>query len=214
MAELHALDPFADGPPRGPEVWWCEAVAPGLALGSRQPVEAADLAACADAGVEVARRRSGGGAVLVDPAATLWLDVVVPPGVVPDDVRASMALIGEWWLAALAPWLGTERDDVALHRGGLITTPWSELVCFAGTGPGELLVGEHKLVGLSQRRGRYGARFQGLVHARAPEVDIAGLLVGPHPAGPLPGPATLPGLGETGAAERLAARLAAQVTTV
>jgi hypothetical protein len=34
------------------------------------------------------------------------------------------------------------------------------LVCFVGVGPGEVLVGDSKLVGISQRRVRAGARFQ------------------------------------------------------
>jgi lipoate-protein ligase A len=36
---------------------------------------------------------------------------------------------------------------------------WSPLVCFAGLGPGEVLVDGRKVVGLSQRRTRAGARF-------------------------------------------------------
>jgi hypothetical protein len=34
------------------------------------------------------------------------------------------------------------------------------VVCFGGTGPGEVVVGGAKVVGLSQRRTRDGARFQ------------------------------------------------------
>ena len=34
------------------------------------------------------------------------------------------------------------------------------VVCFAGTGPGEVLVAGRKVVGISQRRTRAGARFQ------------------------------------------------------
>jgi lipoate-protein ligase A len=41
-----------------------------------------------------------------------------------------------------------------------VRTQWSDLVCFAGIGPGELFVGDRKLVGMSQRRTRAGARFQ------------------------------------------------------
>jgi len=33
-------------------------------------------------------------------------------------------------------------------------------VCFASSSPGEVFVGANKLVGISQRRGREGARFQ------------------------------------------------------
>ncbi|MEC8814989.1 MAG: hypothetical protein VYA92_04220, partial [Actinomycetota bacterium] len=37
---------------------------------------------------------------------------------------------------------------------------WGGLVCFAGRGPGEILVDGRKVVGISQRRDRSGARFQ------------------------------------------------------
>jgi hypothetical protein len=33
-------------------------------------------------------------------------------------------------------------------------------VCFASAAPGEVFVGDNKLVGISQRRNREGARFQ------------------------------------------------------
>ena len=45
-------------------------------------------------------------------------------------------------------------------------TGWCPLVCFAGVGPGEVLAGGRKLVGISQRRTRAGARFQCAVHVR------------------------------------------------
>jgi hypothetical protein len=50
----------------------------------------------------------------------------------------------------------------AVHRGGLVTAPWSGLVCFAGLGAGEVTLGEGgpKVVGVSQRRTRAVARFQ------------------------------------------------------
>jgi lipoate-protein ligase A len=34
------------------------------------------------------------------------------------------------------------------------------IVCFASSSPGEVFLGANKLVGISQRRGRDGARFQ------------------------------------------------------
>jgi hypothetical protein len=37
---------------------------------------------------------------------------------------------------------------------------WGGLACFAGIGPGEVLLGGRKSVGVSQRRDRSGARFQ------------------------------------------------------
>ena len=50
--------------------------------------------------------------------------------------------------------------DAVVHRGGLVATPWSRQVCFAGLGPGEVTVAGRKVVGVAQRRTRHGARFQ------------------------------------------------------
>jgi hypothetical protein len=41
-----------------------------------------------------------------------------------------------------------------------------ELVCFAGRGPGEVFVGDRKLVGLSQWRSREGALFSSCAYVR------------------------------------------------
>ena len=60
---------------------------PALVLGSTQRAEVVDERACADAGVEVVRRRSGGGAVLLEPGAVVWFDVVVPADVLRDGRR-------------------------------------------------------------------------------------------------------------------------------
>jgi lipoate-protein ligase A len=205
VAELHALDPFRDGAPDEPAVWSCEPTDAAVVLGSRQRPELLDAAACARSGLSIVRRRSGGGMVVVRPESMCWLDVVVPHGVAPDDVRGSMVWAGERWLDALTPLLDT--TEAVVHRGGLVCTPWSDLVCFAGTGPGEVLLAGAKLVGLSQRRTRHGLRIQGLVH-RAPTVDdVAGLISAPRPDAPLPPPARLAALDVAHLASRLAERL-------
>jgi lipoate-protein ligase A len=52
------------------------------------------------------------------------------------------------------------------------------VVCFAGLGPGEVSVNGRKVVGISQRRSRQGARFQcaALLEWRPQEmVDLFGL---------------------------------------
>jgi lipoate-protein ligase A len=40
------------------------------------------------------------------------------------------------------------------------SSAWSARVCFAGVGPGEVLIGSRKVVGISQRRTRGAALFQ------------------------------------------------------
>ncbi len=68
--------------------------------------------------------------------------------------------LGEVWVAALAE-LGLAAE---VHRGAPVRTPLTDRVCFAGVAPGEVTVGGQKAVGLSQRRTRAGARFQGVVY--------------------------------------------------
>ena len=53
---------------------------------------------------------------------------------------------------------------------------WSEWVCFAGLGPGEVTVGGAKVVGISQRRTRHAARFQCAALLRWDVVGILRLL--------------------------------------
>jgi len=154
-ADFHARDlPL---PPRR-RVQVLDVDRPALVLGSTQPAAHVDAAAAAAAGVEVVRRRSGGGAVLLEPGGAVWVDVVVPPGDPRwhDDVGRAAHWLGDAWVAALAD-LGV---DAEAHHGGLVRTAWSDRVCFAGLGPGEVRVAGRKVVGISQRRTRAGARFQ------------------------------------------------------
>jgi lipoate-protein ligase A len=161
-------------------------------LGSAQRDEVVDAAACAAAGVDVVRRRSGGGVVLLVPGESLWLDVVVPRDDPrwDDDVARAMWWLGEVWCEALGT-LGVTGAEV--HRGGLVHTPWSRLVCFDGIGSGEVVVGERKAVGISQRRTRDWLRLQSSVHlAWRPELLVS-LLAPATAAGspPLPTAAQL-----------------------
>lgn len=208
VAELHALDPFADrsgaGPVAGPEVWVCELTDAAIVLGSRQTADLVDADACRRAGLEIVRRRSGGGAVLLRPDAVVWIDVVLPHGVAPDDVRGSMVWIGERWADAITA-LG--HGPVEVHRGGMVCTPWSDLVCFAGVGPGELLVDGRKLLGLSQRRNRHGLRVQGTLYLRPVTGEIPSLLAVATPDVELVEPASDPSLPATDLAAELARRL-------
>ena len=136
-------------------VWVADPTAPALVLGSTQQPDVVAPGAT----IDVVRRRSGGGAVLVEPGAQVWIDVLLPADddLWDDDVGRSFRWLGEVWQRALAD-LGLPATP---HDGAMCTNRWSRLVCFAGLGPGEL-VDEHgrKVVGISQRRTRDGARFQ------------------------------------------------------
>jgi lipoate-protein ligase A len=144
-------------------VWILEVDRPALVLGSTQDEQVADHAVAAALGIEVVRRRSGGGAVLLVPGEVAWLDVIVPVGdpLWRDDVGESSQWLGQVWQAALAD-LGLPGTSV--HTGPLACGPLGRLVCFCAVGPGEVTLGERKVVGISQRRTRTAARFQCAVY--------------------------------------------------
>ena len=158
--ELHARS--VPDPPRR-ALWVLEVEQPALVLGSTQPDGVADVVATAARCIEIVRRRSGGGAVLLLPGEALWVDAIVPADdpLWHDDVGRAAHWFGQAWADALAD-LGV---DASVHSGPLLRRPWSELVCFAGLGPGEVTVGGRKLVGVSQRRTRAAARLQAVALA-------------------------------------------------
>ena len=180
VAELHALDPFGGSTPVVPSVWWCRPTDDSIVLGSRQSAALLDAEACRRAGLSIVHRRSGGGAVLMRRSSILWVDAVLPAGLAPDDVRGSMVWVGECWRDVLDPLVA---GVLTVHDGEMRSSPWSELVCFAGVGPGEVMTGEDKLVGLSQRRTRRGIRVQALVYGESVAHEYRPILRGVLPAG-------------------------------
>ena len=127
-----------------------------VALGSAQP---AGHLGVVPAEVEVVRRRSGGGAVWLAPGDVLWVDLVIPKHdpLWDDDIGRATWWVGDRWASFVAEVTGRVAT---VHRTGMVRTQWSSRVCFAGLGPGEVLVDGYKVVGVSQRRTREGARFQ------------------------------------------------------
>jgi len=136
-----------------------------IVLGSAQSDDLLDGDACERHGLEIVRRRSGGGVVLLVPDEHVWIDVLVPRGdpLWRDDVSASALWLGEAWVEALAM-VGIAAD---VHRGAPVEPQASKTVCFAGVAAGEVVDSRGaKLVGISQRRNRWGARLQCTVHRR------------------------------------------------
>ena len=173
-AELHArpLEP-------GRFVEALSVSAPAFVLGSTQPDTDIDDAALRATGIELVRRRSGGGGVLLLPGRSSWIDVTISRNdpLWKDDVGAAFHWLGEAWAAAVRT-LGIEAT---VHVGKPVETEWSRRVCFAGIGSGEVVVGGRKLVGISQRRTRDAARFQCIVHRVWDPVPLLGLLaIGVH----------------------------------
>lgn len=155
------------------EVRICEPTTAAFVLGSTQRADDVDEARAAAEGVEVCRRRAGGGGVLVLPGGQIWFDVFVPAGDplwTPDVGRAF-----RWLGRAAAGALGAATGgDFSVHEGGLVTSTWSSLLCFAGLGPGEVLAGGRKVLGMSQRRDRDGAWFRAMLLLRhVPEESTA-----------------------------------------
>lgn len=166
--------------PAVPQVWQHEIDGPAVVLGSTQPERDVDLAACAAAGVDVVRRRSGGGAVWLAPGEVMWIDIIVPRGGDgwSDDVHRTMI----WWgqrLCAVLDDLGLPGGSV--HEGGLVTSDHSRTVCFDGLGPGEVEAEGAKIVGMSQRRTRTAARLQCCWYLRHDPNDLLRLLSDPIP---------------------------------
>lgn len=146
-----------------PTVFFHQPTLPAFVLGSTQADDVVDAGAAESAGWEVCRRRSGGGLVVLSPTNSLWIDVFIPPtdSRWSDDVGRAFDWLGQLWgevVARLAP-----EATVQVHRGAPVNRPAGQLLCFAGVGQGEVLVNGHKVVGLSQRRSRAGARFQSLL---------------------------------------------------
>ncbi len=159
-AELHASWPSADRLPDARAVARCHPTGHTLVLGSAQADSVADPVGTARAGVGVARRRTGGGAVLVAPRDPVWIDAWVPVGdpLWEEDVSRAFAWLGAVWQSALRS-LGVH--DPSVRGAEPSRTRWSPLICFGGVGAGEVTVDGRKIVGLAQRRVRSGVWFQG-----------------------------------------------------
>lgn len=149
-------------------IWRASITESAIVLGSKQSLDIVNQQACEIDSVSVVRRRSGGGVVYLGVGEHLWIDFVIERDDIlwSDDIGKSMWWIGELWAAALAENEVAARDQLIVHHGGLERNEISDLICFAGLGPGEVTLHGKKLVGISQRRTREMARFQCVLHSR------------------------------------------------
>ncbi len=153
----------------------CVPAKEALVLGSAQPESDVNVDAAQSLGVDVVRRRSGGGSVLVNDDDIVWIDVLLPrnDALWNDDVEQAFFWLGDVWADVLER-MGV--DDVRVHRASLVKSQWTRTVCFAGLGPGEVTSRNKKLVGISQRRTRAGALFQCSLYKRFDAPRLVSLL--------------------------------------
>lgn len=128
-------------------------------------------------GLDLVKRRSGGGAVVVAPSAQVWIDLFVPRDdpLHEDDVGRAADWVGDLWTAVLGADAGAAKSVQPVRR--FAPTRFSRSVCFSGLGPGEVTVDGKKVVGVSQRRGRSGAWFFAMALRENAQSILSELLV-------------------------------------
>ena len=141
-----------------PSVWIMSPTNPCLVLGSSQDDSCINYQHAKKVDVSIARRRTGGGAVFVDPQTLFWVDLFVPRThrIWQDDIEVASVWMGRVWKNAL----NSMGVDCQMYNKPFEKGPLADLVCFAGRAPGELLIREKKILGISQRRMKEGVRFQ------------------------------------------------------
>ncbi len=169
--DLHAIDPEELLGGRRSAVVLMTPTDRALVLGSSQPDSLVDREAATAAGFAVARRRSGGGIVVTGADDAVWIDVVLAPSHPRShaDVDKAAAEIGGVWrdaLVSLSGGLTADQAGLEVHEGPSVHREAGRILCFGGLGPGEVTLQGAKLVGISQRRARWGARFQCQVQVR------------------------------------------------
>ncbi len=139
----------------------CRIVQPtdrALVLGSSTRQSEFDLDRARRQGLAVVRRNSGGGAVLVEPGAQIWLMLYLglDDPLVPWDLGRSFLWLG----AAVLGLLRELRLNATMVESRQPRTALGSLICFADLGYGEVSVDGAKVLGLAQRRSRGQACFQ------------------------------------------------------
>ena len=170
-ADFHAMELPAER-----ALWWCQVQDPTVILGSTQTVDDVDQNIAVESGLLVSRRRSGGGAVFVHPTDSVWVDITISRNdpLWKDDVVQSMLWLGDLFVEALSPWVQAQ-----VYRDSFSTGVDGRVVCFASSSPGEVFVGTNKLVGISQRRSRDGARFQCVLYRQWQPAEWSHVLASP-----------------------------------
>lgn len=172
--ELHALEMPVEP---SPELWVMRPSGRAVVMGSAQRADQFRHDRLERDLVDLAERRTGGGAVYLDPAAIVWIDVLAPRSSPwwHDDLSQTFLAVGRAWQRALAR-CGLISD---LCTGPAGRSAAARDACWAGVGWGELTIGGRKIVGLSQRRTRWGARIQAMAVLDDSAARIADYLLEP-----------------------------------
>ena len=138
---------------------FCRPTASAIVLGSTQSPAEIDDQRRLVRGLELVKRRSGGGAVVVTPAAQVWLDLFVPRDdpIYEDDVARAAYFVADLWASVLVSKAVSEASVDPIRA--FAPTRFSRSGLLFRLGPGEVTVGGNKVVGVSQRRDRSGAWF-------------------------------------------------------
>lgn len=154
--DFHAMDLHSER-----ALWWCDVSSAALIVGSSQSESLIDGECATRHDIDVVRRRSGGGLVYVDPTDSVWIDITIPvnDSLWTVDITTSMLWLGDVFVNAFSSWVNAD-----VYNGSFSAGEFGRAVCFASHSPGEVFVGDRKLVGISQRRTRDSARFQCVVY--------------------------------------------------
>ncbi|MBM3672905.1 MAG: lipoate--protein ligase family protein [Actinobacteria bacterium] len=167
--DLAMLDDVLAGAPPALRVYtWS---VPTLSLGKFQSIDEIDNDACERLGVALARRPTGGAALLH--GGDLTYSVAMP---LPEDGHTGVQEIYDWLARALIAGLARLGVDSAVARHDGPGGP----VCFAGQQGADLRVGDRKVCGSAQVR-RQGAVLQhGSILLRRLAIDECDLVMTPY----------------------------------
>jgi len=149
MAVLEAVS-AGDSPPTLRLYGWNP---PCLTIGKHQDLDAVDLAFCRSEGIDVARRPTGGRALLHH--LELTYSVVAPLGtsVLPTALQEAYRLICGGLVQACRA-LGIDAELTGGEVNLRLPNPSSTLPCFEAPAEGEVVVGGRKLIGSAMRAHR------------------------------------------------------------
>jgi len=160
----------------GPCVRTWMADRPAVVLGSSCRIDAeVDRAACADAGVPILRRPSGGGTVVVAPGCLMWTVVEPHPDGAPPIEAIHAGMLGPLASAVSAALAAAGGPSRRVERRGT-----SDLVLTAGgTGP----AADRKVSGNALRVRRHGVLYHGTL-LDACDLDLVGRVLRHPPREP------------------------------